>query len=180
MGVGGLDAEFSAIFRRAFASRVFPPEFIEQLGAPFISSIVLLAKPGVSPRSLAVMRAGMKARARHPAVRAARHRQDADGASDRPDAERARAEDHQRAADSRQVRRRVGGEDSRAVRRRRGGVQAGRVPRGEGERAFSRSQSDRACISQVGANSGLHIIIFDEIDAICKARGSGVRSDDWC
>jgi vesicle-fusing ATPase len=26
--------------------------------------------------------------------------------------------------------------------------------------------------SQLGPNSGLHIIIFDEIDAICKARGS--------
>lgn len=25
---------------------------------------------------------------------------------------------------------------------------------------------------QAGPNSGLHIIIFDEIDAICKARGS--------
>lgn len=25
---------------------------------------------------------------------------------------------------------------------------------------------------QAGVNSGLHIIIFDEIDAICKARGS--------
>lgn len=25
---------------------------------------------------------------------------------------------------------------------------------------------------QLGANSGLHIIIFDEIDAICKQRGS--------
>ena len=24
----------------------------------------------------------------------------------------------------------------------------------------------------MGVNSGLHIIIFDEIDAICKARGS--------
>lgn len=32
MGIGGLDNEFSAIFRRAFASRVFPPEVIEQLG----------------------------------------------------------------------------------------------------------------------------------------------------
>jgi vesicle-fusing ATPase len=32
MGIGGLDKEFSSIFRRAFASRVFPPEFIEQLG----------------------------------------------------------------------------------------------------------------------------------------------------
>lgn len=32
MGIGGLDKEFSAIFRRAFASRVFPPHLIEQLG----------------------------------------------------------------------------------------------------------------------------------------------------
>jgi vesicle-fusing ATPase len=28
---------------------------------------------------------------------------------------------------------------------------------------------------QLGPNSGLHIIIFDEIDAICKTRGSVVR-----
>jgi len=32
MGIGGLDDQFSAIFRRAFASRVFPPEIVEQLG----------------------------------------------------------------------------------------------------------------------------------------------------
>ena len=32
MGIGGLDREFSAIFRRAFASRVFPPDVVEQLG----------------------------------------------------------------------------------------------------------------------------------------------------
>lgn len=32
MGIGGLDREFNAIFRRAFASRVFPPEVVEQLG----------------------------------------------------------------------------------------------------------------------------------------------------
>ncbi|XP_021938224.1 vesicle-fusing ATPase 1-like [Zootermopsis nevadensis] len=31
MGIGGLDKEFNAIFRRAFASRVFPPEIVEQL-----------------------------------------------------------------------------------------------------------------------------------------------------
>ena len=31
MGIGGLDKEFSAIFRRAFASRVFPPEIVAQL-----------------------------------------------------------------------------------------------------------------------------------------------------
>ena len=32
LGIGGLDKEFSAIFRRAFASRVFPPEIVDQLG----------------------------------------------------------------------------------------------------------------------------------------------------
>jgi vesicle-fusing ATPase len=32
MGIGGLDHEFNAIFRRAFASRVFPPEVVEQIG----------------------------------------------------------------------------------------------------------------------------------------------------
>jgi hypothetical protein len=32
MGIGGLDKEFSTIFRRAFASRLYPPEYIEQLG----------------------------------------------------------------------------------------------------------------------------------------------------
>lgn len=35
MGIGGLDKEFNAIFRRAFASRVFPPEIVEQLGMLF-------------------------------------------------------------------------------------------------------------------------------------------------
>ena len=32
MGIGGLDAEFGSIFRRAFASRLFPPTVIAQLG----------------------------------------------------------------------------------------------------------------------------------------------------
>ena len=32
MGIGGLDNEFSAIFRRAFASRVFPPDVVEAIG----------------------------------------------------------------------------------------------------------------------------------------------------
>lgn len=46
LGIGGLDDEFSGIFRRAFASRVFPPDVIEQLGKknfnifiPFIKAV---------------------------------------------------------------------------------------------------------------------------------------------
>ncbi|XP_053197868.1 vesicle-fusing ATPase-like [Scomber japonicus] len=36
MGIGGLDKEFSDIFRRAFASRVFPPDIVEQMGEEFL------------------------------------------------------------------------------------------------------------------------------------------------
>ncbi len=32
LGIGGLDAQFDAIFRRAFASRVFPPSIVQRLG----------------------------------------------------------------------------------------------------------------------------------------------------
>ena len=39
MGIGGLDTEFNAIFRRAFASRVFPPEIMEQLGCKHVKGI---------------------------------------------------------------------------------------------------------------------------------------------
>lgn len=39
MGIGGLDKEFSTIFRRAFASRVFPPDIVERLGELFITSV---------------------------------------------------------------------------------------------------------------------------------------------
>ncbi len=32
LGIGGLDIQFEQIFRRAFASRVFPPAVVERLG----------------------------------------------------------------------------------------------------------------------------------------------------
>jgi vesicle-fusing ATPase len=32
LGIGGLDSQFESIFRRAFASRVFPPSILERLG----------------------------------------------------------------------------------------------------------------------------------------------------
>lgn len=39
MGIGGLDKEFSDIFRRAFASRVFPPDIVEQMGEEAFSHL---------------------------------------------------------------------------------------------------------------------------------------------
>lgn len=47
MGIGGLDKEFNAIFRRAFASRVFPPELVEQLGCKHVKGILLYGPPGM-------------------------------------------------------------------------------------------------------------------------------------
>ena len=41
MGIGGLDQEFSAIFRRAFASRVFPPGLVEKLGIQHVKGAFL-------------------------------------------------------------------------------------------------------------------------------------------
>lgn len=42
MGIGGLDSEFSAIFRRAFASRVFPPGLVEKLGIQHVKGMFSL------------------------------------------------------------------------------------------------------------------------------------------
>ncbi len=39
MGIGGLDKEFNDIFRRAFASRVFPPEIMQQLGGQHVKGM---------------------------------------------------------------------------------------------------------------------------------------------
>jgi len=41
MGIGGLDEEFGAIFRRAFASRVFPPALVEKLGIHHVKGDLL-------------------------------------------------------------------------------------------------------------------------------------------
>lgn len=40
MGIGGLDTEFSEIFRRAFASRVFPPGLVEKLGIQHVKGML--------------------------------------------------------------------------------------------------------------------------------------------
>jgi hypothetical protein len=42
MGIGGLDREFSTIFRRAFASRCFPAAMIKKLGLPHVKVCVCI------------------------------------------------------------------------------------------------------------------------------------------
>lgn len=49
LGIGGLDAQFSEIFRRAFQSRVLPPALAERLGVPHVKGMLLFGPPGTGP-----------------------------------------------------------------------------------------------------------------------------------
>ncbi|GMM33628.1 AAA family ATPase [Saccharomycopsis crataegensis] len=53
MGVGGLDNEFSQIFRRAFASRIFPPGLIDKLGINHVKGLLLYGPPGTGKTLIA-------------------------------------------------------------------------------------------------------------------------------
>lgn len=46
MGIGGLDAEFGMIFRRSFASRLFPVETTRKLGIKHVKGMLLYGPPG--------------------------------------------------------------------------------------------------------------------------------------
>jgi len=53
MGVGGLDKELANIFRRAFASRRFPPAFLEKYGIKHIKGMLLFGPPGTGKTLIA-------------------------------------------------------------------------------------------------------------------------------
>ncbi|XP_027197089.2 vesicle-fusing ATPase 1-like [Dermatophagoides pteronyssinus] len=122
MGIGGLDKEFNAIFRRAFASRVFPPEIIEELGIKHVRGILLFGPPGTG-KTLMARQIGKMLNAREPKI-----------------------------VNGPQILDKYVGESEANIRK-----------------LFEDAEEEQA---RMGINSGLHIIIFDEIDAICKARGS--------
>ncbi|XP_069674509.1 vesicle-fusing ATPase 1 [Periplaneta americana] len=122
MGIGGLDNEFNAIFRRAFASRVFPPEIVEQLGCKHVKGILLFGPPGTG-KTLMARQIGTMLNAREPKI-----------------------------VNGPQILDKYVGESEANVRR-----------------LFADAEEEE---KRLGPNSGLHIIIFDEIDAICKSRGS--------
>lgn len=122
MGIGGLDREFSAIFRRAFASRVFPPDVVEQLGMKHVKGILLFGPPGTG-KTLMARQIGKMLNAREPKI-----------------------------VNGPQILDKYVGESEANVRK-----------------LFADAEEEE---KRSGMLSGLHIIIFDEIDAICKARGS--------
>lgn len=122
MGIGGLDTEFNAIFRRAFASRVFPPEIMEQLGCKHVKGILLFGPPGTG-KTLMARQIGKMLNSREPKI-----------------------------VNGPQILDKYVGESEANIRK-----------------LFADAEDEE---KRMGPNSGLHIIIFDEIDAICKARGS--------
>ncbi|XP_034716694.1 vesicle-fusing ATPase-like [Etheostoma cragini] len=122
MGIGGLDKEFSDIFRRAFASRVFPPDIVEQMGCKHVKGILLFGPPGCG-KTLMARQIGKMLNAREPKI-----------------------------VNGPEILNKYVGESEANIRK-----------------LFADAEEEQ---KRLGANSSLHIIIFDEIDAICKQRGS--------
>lgn len=67
MGIGGLDDEFQIMFRRAFASRIFPPGLVEQLGINHVKGILLYGPPGTG-KTLMARQIGKMLNAREPKI----------------------------------------------------------------------------------------------------------------
>ncbi|KAI9046611.1 hypothetical protein LZ554_009354 [Drepanopeziza brunnea f. sp. 'monogermtubi'] len=123
MGIGGLDKEFSSIFRRAFASRIFPPGLIEKLGIQHVKGILLFGPPGTG-KTLIARQIGKMLNSREPKV-----------------------------INGPEVLNKYVGQSEENIRK-----------------LFADAEKE---YKEKGDESGLHIIIFDELDAVCKQRGSG-------
>ncbi|MCJ1390373.1 transport between ER and Golgi ATPase protein [Xylographa bjoerkii] len=123
MGIGGLDKEFSTIFRRAFASRIFPPGLIQNMGVQHVKGILLYGSPGTG-KTLIARKIGQMLNAREPKV-----------------------------INGPEVLNKYVGQSEENIRK-----------------LFADAEKE---YKEKGDESGLHIIIFDELDAVCKQRGSG-------
>lgn len=122
MGVGGLDNEVASIFRRAFASRVFPAEVCHDMGLKHTRGILLFGPPGTG-KTLMARQIGKMLNAREPKI-----------------------------INGPEILDKYVGESEANVRK-----------------LFAEAEEEE---KRMGPNSGLHIIILDELDAICKARGT--------
>jgi vesicle-fusing ATPase len=122
MGIGGLDSEFSNIFRRAFASRIFPPALVQKLGIQHVKGILLYGPPGTG-KTLMARQIGKMLNAKEPKV-----------------------------VNGPEILNKFVGQSEENIRK-----------------LFKDAETE---YKARGDDSDLHIIIFDEIDAICKQRGS--------
>ena len=122
LGIGGLDAEFNQIFRRAFASRIWPAHIIKQMGINHVRGMLLFGPPGCG-KTLIARQIGKALNSREPKI------------VNGPEI----------------LNKFVGGSEEKI------------------RELFADAEKEQA---EVGDASMLHIVILDEMDAICKSRGS--------
>lgn len=68
LGIGGLDEQFRTMFRRAFVSRIMPPEVVDKLGMQHVKGILLYGPPGTG-KTLMARKIGSMLNGREPKVR---------------------------------------------------------------------------------------------------------------
>eukprot|EP00536_Pseudo-nitzschia_multiseries_P005751 jgi/Psemu1/324030/estExt_fgenesh1_pg.C_1120016 len=122
LGIGGLDAEFNQIFRRAFASRIWPAHIIQQMGIHHVRGMLLYGPPGCG-KTLIARQIGKALNAREPKI------------VNGPEI----------------LNKYVGGSEEKI------------------RELFAEAEQEQL---EMGDNSMLHIVIMDEMDAICKQRGT--------
>lgn len=123
LGIGGLDKQFSDIFRRAFASRIFPPGLTQSMGIQHVRGLLLYGPPGTG-KTLIARQIRHMLNAREPKV-----------------------------INGPEVLNKYVGQSEENIRK-----------------LFADAEKEQ---KERGDESALHIIIFDELDAVCKQRGSG-------
>ncbi|KAE8302554.1 Vesicle-fusing ATPase [Giardia duodenalis] len=126
LGIGGLNKQFKDIFRRAFMSRIFPPDKLAKLGQTHVKGLLLYGPPGTG-KTLTARKIGELLNARPPKM----------------------------VSGSELLDKYIGGSEQKV--------------RDLFSDAF-KEWKERENASE------LHIIIIDELDAVCKQRGS--KSDN--
>ena len=122
MGVGGLDAEISNIFRRAFTTRLYPTAYLEKYGIHHVKGMLLYGPPGCGKTLIARTLANALNVSEFKVVNGP------------------------------ELFDKYVGETEKKIRD-----------------LFANAEKDQ---KENGDDSGLHVIVFDEIDSLCKARGT--------
>merc|ERR1711933_549324 len=126
IGIGGLDSQFGTIFRRAFSSRLFPPDIVKQMNIKHVKGMLLYGPPGTGKTLIARNIGGML------------------------------TDNEPKVINGPEILNKYVGQSEENIRK-----------------LFEDAINEQ---KEKGDDSSLHIIIFDEIDAICKQRGSAATS----
>jgi vesicle-fusing ATPase len=123
LGIGGLENEFSVIFRKAFASRLLAPTLAKKMGLQHCRGMLLFGPPGTG-KTLIARQISKVLNTRPPKI-----------------------------INGPEVLNKYVGQSEENIRK-----------------VFEDAEKE---YKEKGDASGLHVIIFDELDAVCKQRGSG-------